>query len=1347
MGPLEIIGMEGTVQLNATKERTVATVLALNAGKVVPDETLAEVLWGEDLPRSSVKSLHTHVFRIRKAVGAEVVVRKGTGYFLALDKVQVDVRLFEEAAARGRAASRDGDIRNAAAAWTQALALWRGGPELPRTPRGLALTTAWEEAYLAGLTERIDAELALGRHAELVAELEALVGIHPLLERLWGQLIVALYRSDRQADALHAYQRLRATLIEQLGVEPSGTLRQLEAAVLAQDSALEAGNTIPDGTAMSPSPTLPSGVVTFMLTDVARSTYLWEVAPDAMTDALARHDVIIASVVATHGGAVLKPRGEGDSTFSVFQLATDAAGAAAEVQRSLAAERWPSECDIKVRIALHTGEALERDGDYFGRTVNRASRIRAVAEPGQILLSRATAELIVDHLAAGLSLQPAGTRQLRDLGRPETVCELWVDLEPSVRPQAGTHGPVPTGATSRLARVLPDASFVGRAQEQETLWNWFEQAVNGDPRFVLISGRAGIGKSALTTRLVAALPPNVRLLTGVCHEDRSVPYLPLATALEPLLTPETPDLSPLASEDPDSVPADGDRWLDWDGSATERQRLRLFLTVTRLIMAELEQRPVVLVIEDLHWADDATLRLLTHVLGMVAVHRATAPTPALVIMTCRSREESSPVDLALSRLEREACYRELGLPAMSGLEVSELVTRLRDTPPEPRLLGDLMEATDGTPLLVRSVVQRLTQTGSLVVGTGGRLRAKGDILSRRAADIDSEVVARLEVVSGSCRQMLTIAALLGQRGSLAELEAVVGYDPDDVDNALDEASEAGLLEDDGFDYWFGHSELPRALSRRTNRTRRQRIHAAIADRLEQHYRHASISHATDIARHLCLSGSSAPRDRVRHYASIAADQAFAAGAWAESARYHDAMLDAEDSVTSQTPDLLVRAGIAHFRNHNHEAAQERLRRAVDLCRDLGETRLWGMAAITLTKSLTISGSVRKIDQHPLEEFLAATEDEVGLHARALAQLADSRYAAMDVDAGMKLARRALDAAKDAKDDQVRCEVELALGVQHLVRLELPDAKACFRRCRESAESLGDPWALLWGDTRLPIALWTEGHLEESDNLAEQAVMSAESCFDSAEASLALAARTGVAVDRGRFDEAERFGALSYQHFLRSDYFYAMMIAAPALVAGRAYRGNSAAAGAAISRAASTGIDVRHYQLALLALTGRKPELHAALEKTPLRIRRARPLNAFDLAFCALEVEIGDAAGDPVIMAATIDYLQRADANGVMFTIGWAASVPRLLGVASFGVGRHDSAEVWLRQAITATEGAGAFGEAARARLDLARLLLDNGNQEDRHRAVTELDMAITAFRRMGMAAFLPIAERLRQRSP
>jgi tetratricopeptide (TPR) repeat protein len=209
----------------------------------------------------------------------------------------------------------------------------------------------------------------------------------------------------------------------------------------------------------------------------------------------------------------------------------------------------------------------------------------------------------------------------------------------------------------------------------------------------------------------------------------------------------------------------------------------------------------------------------------------------------------------------------------------------------------------------------------------------------------------------------------------------------------------------------------------------------------------------------------------------------------------------------------------------------------------------------------------------------------------------------------------------------------------------------------------------------------------------------------------------------------------------------MTIVAPALVACRAYQGNSAAAEAAISRAAGTGIDVRRYQLALLALAGRKLDLHAALEKTPLRIRKARPLNAFDLAFAALEVEIGDAADDPVMMAGTIDGLQRADANGVMFTIGWAASVPRLLGLASFRVGRHDSAKAWLHQAITATEGAGAFGEAARARLDLARLLLDNGNQEDRHRAVAELDVAITAFTRMGMAAFLPIAERLRQQSP
>lgn len=129
---------------------------------------------------------------------------------------------------------------------------------------------------------------------------------------------------------------------------------------------------------------LPSGVVTFVLTDIVGSTRLWESVPAAMETALARHDEILAAAVADHGGVLLKSRGEGDSTFSVFALATDALATAYAAQVALVAARWPSEAPLAVRFAVHTGEAVERDGDFLGPAVNRAARLRAVAHGREV---------------------------------------------------------------------------------------------------------------------------------------------------------------------------------------------------------------------------------------------------------------------------------------------------------------------------------------------------------------------------------------------------------------------------------------------------------------------------------------------------------------------------------------------------------------------------------------------------------------------------------------------------------------------------------------------------------------------------------------------------------------------------------------------------------------------------------------------------------------------------------------------------------------------------------------------------------------------------------------------------
>ncbi len=169
---------------------------------------------------------------------------------------------------------------------------------------------------------------------------------------------------------------------------------------------------------------LPSGVVTFVLSDVVGSTRLWESAPAAMERALARHDKIVASAIESFGGLVLKARGEGDSTFSVFLRASDAVAGAHAAQTALAAEPWPEAAELRMRFAVHTGEAIERDGDFFGPAVNRVARLRAVAGGGDVLVSSATAPLVADKLPDGVSVVELGSVTLRDFSRPEIVYAL-----------------------------------------------------------------------------------------------------------------------------------------------------------------------------------------------------------------------------------------------------------------------------------------------------------------------------------------------------------------------------------------------------------------------------------------------------------------------------------------------------------------------------------------------------------------------------------------------------------------------------------------------------------------------------------------------------------------------------------------------------------------------------------------------------------------------------------------------------------------------------------------------------------------------------------------------------------
>ncbi len=238
---------------------------------------------------------------------------------------------------------------------------------------------------------------------KLIGELEAAVADAPLRERRWGQLMLALYRAGRQGDALGAYQRARSLLAEELGVEPGPELRRLQAAIVAQDGALES----PAAQQFSTT----TRTVTFLLTDIEGSTAAWEADAGAMAVALARHDELVEQVVTSRGGRLIKTRGEGDATFSVFERASAAAAAAIELQGAIGDEPWVLRGAHAVSAwRLHTGEVELRDGDYFGRAVNRAARLRSLAAGGQILCSGATVELVIDSLPDDVVLADLGTR-------------------------------------------------------------------------------------------------------------------------------------------------------------------------------------------------------------------------------------------------------------------------------------------------------------------------------------------------------------------------------------------------------------------------------------------------------------------------------------------------------------------------------------------------------------------------------------------------------------------------------------------------------------------------------------------------------------------------------------------------------------------------------------------------------------------------------------------------------------------------------------------------------------------------------------------------------------------------
>ncbi len=283
---------------------------------------------------------------------------------------------------------------------------------------------------------------------------------------------------------------------------------------------------------------LPTGTVTFFLTDIEGSTRLHERCPDAMQEAIARHDALAADTITRHHGCLIKSKGEGDSLFAVFARATDAVAAAGALQQAFVSEPWPEETPLRVRIALHTGEALLRDGDYYGAEVNRCARIRAVAHGRQVLLSESTTNLVRSSLPPEAGLRDLGSKHLKDLLRPERLCQLLHPALPADFP------PVRSLEAFRHNLPVQLTSFIGRGREIKAINSFLSET-----RLLTLTGSGGCGKSRLALQVVADLvdkyPDGVWLVRLEAIRDPKLVVKTVADALKVREEPERPLLETL----------------------------------------------------------------------------------------------------------------------------------------------------------------------------------------------------------------------------------------------------------------------------------------------------------------------------------------------------------------------------------------------------------------------------------------------------------------------------------------------------------------------------------------------------------------------------------------------------------------------------------------------------------------------------------------------------------------------------------------------------------------------------------------------------------------------------------
>jgi DNA-binding SARP family transcriptional activator len=749
LGPLEVIDGERVVPLPRRKHRALLALLLLHAREVVSGDRLLEDLWGGRPPPTAKDALQNYVSHLRSSLGADIIVTRAPGYLLDVGAEQIDVGRFEALVARASAASDDAAR---AATLREALALWRGLPlaDLIEEPFTLVEQPVLLDRRLTAYEDLIDAELALGRHARVLGEIEALVKEHPYDERLSAQLLLALYRVGRPADALEAFAGARQAL-DELGLVPGPELRALQRDILNHDPALLLPRRAPSARA----PTRKT--VTVLFAGLREAPALdGDVDPERVRLLADRVFGETSAAVERHGGRA--ERLADGSTMAVFGVpeaheddALRAVRAAVEIRESLLALR------LEARLGLSTGEVLVADPAeggtlVAGTPVSVARQLEQAAPAAEILLGAQTLRLV----RTAVSAEP-----LAEAGR------------------------MPVFRLLRLVAGAPaferhlDAPLVGRQRELADLRRAFDEVQAGRCcRVVTILGEAGIGK----TRLADALREDVRdsalVLLGRCLSyGETATYLPLRDAVEQ------------AGSDLTTV-------LGGAGSTGEEH-----LNIRRYLELLAAARPVVLVLEDVHWAGPSLLDLVEY----LGEHSAGAP----ILVLCLARPELLEA--------RPGWAASLTLAPLPDEQIVTLLAQLAGDA-EPRLGSRIAELAEGNPLYAEQLLA--------YVGEGGSLESV-------PPTVEALLASRLDRLDPGERAVLQRAAVIGREFTQEAVTALAAREAAAVGGDLAALIRKKLVLRAGRESLrFQHALIRDVAYASLPKAERAELHERLADRLE-----------------------------------------------------------------------------------------------------------------------------------------------------------------------------------------------------------------------------------------------------------------------------------------------------------------------------------------------------------------------------------------------------------------------------------------------------------------------------------------------------------------------------------